>query len=86
MGKKSAANEKPAGAPMNKTESDYSKTEFNCTKLSKEGKPWNLKISTWNVVSLKALAKKSGLKYVEVPIQSFLFPDSLFSNILGWFP
>lgn len=50
--------------PINQTASDYKKMNLKCTKKSPDGRDWNFKISSWNVVSLNALAKKNGLEFV----------------------
>lgn len=62
---KAVKKDKPEGKPVNQTSTDFGKIDLGCSKLSKDGKQWNLKISNWNVVSLKALAKKNGLEFVE---------------------
>ncbi|KAG8227720.1 hypothetical protein J437_LFUL008002 [Ladona fulva] len=43
---------------------DLSTVDFSCDKKTPDGKPWNLKISSWNVAGIRALIKKNGLEYV----------------------
>jgi hypothetical protein len=44
-------------APLNKTQNDYKSLDFSSDKTTSDGKPWNLKISSWNVGGLKAWVK-----------------------------
>lgn len=50
---------------MNKTETDYSKLNFDNDKVTASGGQCNLKISSWNVDGMRAWLKKGGLKYLE---------------------
>ncbi|XP_071455700.1 DNA repair nuclease/redox regulator APEX1-like [Hetaerina americana] len=43
---------------------DISSMDFSCDKKTPDGKPWNFKISTWNVAGLRAVIKKNGLDYL----------------------
>jgi hypothetical protein len=52
-------------APLNKTQSDYESLDFSSDKTTSDGKPWNLKISSWNVGGLKAWVKVSILNIFE---------------------
>lgn len=60
---KNGSSEPPA--KMNKTSSDYDKMDFSCESKTKDGKDWNLKISTWNVDGLRAWIKKGGLDFLQ---------------------
>ncbi|XP_031843895.1 recombination repair protein 1 isoform X2 [Nomia melanderi] len=50
---------------MNKTDSNFDEIDFDCQKLNAEGNEYNLKISSWNVSGIRAVVKKSGMKYIE---------------------
>lgn len=50
---------------MNKTDTDYESINFKCEKKSQEGKEWNFKISSWNIVSLKAVTNKNGMEFLK---------------------
>jgi hypothetical protein len=43
--------------PLNKTQSDYESLDFSSDKTTSDGRPWNLKISSWNIGGLKAWVK-----------------------------
>lgn len=60
--KKAKAGEK---ALLNKTESNYASIDFSSEAKTKDGKPWNFKISSWNVAGLKAWVKKNGMEYIK---------------------
>lgn len=61
QGKDSSAMKKP----LNKIDTDYSCINFKCEKNSSDGEPWNFKISSWNVVSLKSVTSKNGMEFVK---------------------
>lgn len=64
---KSAAAKKRDGRPLNRTSTNFTQIIWGCSALSKTGKPSNFKISSWNIVSLRALvAKKDGFRFVEI--------------------
>ncbi|XP_049792954.1 DNA-(apurinic or apyrimidinic site) endonuclease isoform X3 [Schistocerca nitens] len=50
---------------MNRVDNDYDSIDFSSDKTTSDGKPWNLKISSWNVGGLKAWLKKNGLEYIK---------------------
>ena len=52
-------------AKLNKTSSDFEELDFSCEAKSKEGKNFDLKISTWNVDGLRAWIKKGGLDFLK---------------------
>ncbi|CAK9817041.1 Recombination repair protein 1 [Anthophora plagiata] len=49
---------------MNKTDTDLSEINFDCSKLNAEGNKYNLKIASWNVSGIRAAIKKNGIKYI----------------------
>lgn len=51
--------------PINRTDTDYSSINFNCERKSVNGQAWNFKISSWNVVSLKAVTNKNGMEFLK---------------------
>ncbi|XP_063239577.1 exodeoxyribonuclease isoform X2 [Bacillus rossius redtenbacheri] len=50
---------------MNKTDSDFGAMDFSSRSETKDGKAWNMKISSWNVSGLRALIKKNGLDFLK---------------------
>ncbi|KAJ8866123.1 hypothetical protein PR048_033647 [Dryococelus australis] len=50
---------------LNKTDSDFGSLDFTSKSKTKDGKPWNLKISSWNVSGIRALIKKNGLDFLK---------------------
>jgi len=47
-------------AKVNKTATDWKALELDSDAKDKNGKPWQLKVSSWNVDGLRACAKKGG--------------------------
>uniref|UniRef100_A0A182UL08 DNA-(apurinic or apyrimidinic site) endonuclease n=1 Tax=Anopheles melas TaxID=34690 RepID=A0A182UL08_9DIPT len=58
-GKKAKA--APAAPKTNKSATDYGKLNFDL----EEDKPWNFKISSWNVAGLRGWVGKGGLEFIE---------------------
>uniref|UniRef100_A0A182MNY2 DNA-(apurinic or apyrimidinic site) endonuclease n=1 Tax=Anopheles culicifacies TaxID=139723 RepID=A0A182MNY2_9DIPT len=52
---------KVAAPKMNKSATDYEKISFEL----EEAKPWNFKISSWNVAGLRGWIGKGGLEYID---------------------
>lgn len=50
---------KEQAEPFNKTVTDFDAIDFKSDKATSDGKPWNLKISSWNIGGLKAWLKVS---------------------------
>lgn len=48
----------------NKTATSYDDIDFTNTSESPKGKPWNFKISNWNVDGIRAWLSKGGLDYI----------------------
>nr|CAD7578477.1 unnamed protein product [Timema californicum] len=62
---KSSKTAKLEDIKLNKTDSSYDSLDFTSSATAKNGKKWNLKISTWNVSGLRALIKKKGLEFLK---------------------
>ncbi|KAK6621967.1 hypothetical protein RUM44_001774 [Polyplax serrata] len=63
--KEDMKNLKAEKKPINKTDTDFGSIDFDCVKTTPDGKPCNFKISSWNVVSLKAVTNKNGMEFVK---------------------
>ncbi|XP_077292592.1 recombination repair protein 1 isoform X2 [Arctopsyche grandis] len=61
---KPAAQAKANKPLQNKSSTDYSKIDWGCSKKSANGKPWNFKISSWNVDGIRAWWNKGGLEFI----------------------
>ena len=51
-------------AKKNKTVTDWASINFSSEAKTGEGKPWNLKLSSWNVDGLRACCTKGGADYL----------------------
>jgi len=64
---------KPSPAPKkNKTSTDWSSINFQSEKKTSEGKPWNLKVSSWNVDGLRACCAKGGAEFLKYELPDVL--------------
>jgi len=63
--KKTAEDAKPSpAAKKNKTSTDWASMDLSSEAKTGEGKPWNLKLSSWNVDGLRACCTKGGAEYL----------------------
>ena len=59
------ADKKPKGDKKNKCVTEWTDVVWDSDAKTGDGKPWNLKICSWNVDGLRACVTKGGAEYLE---------------------
>jgi len=59
------ADKKPKGDKKNKCVTEWTDVDWDSDAKTGDGKPWNLKICSWNVDGLRACVTKGGAEYLE---------------------
>ncbi|XP_074649383.1 exodeoxyribonuclease-like [Tubulanus polymorphus] len=58
------AGDKKSSKKVQKKIPDVTELDFSCESKTPEGKPWNLKIASWNVNGIRAWVEKNGQSYI----------------------